>query len=204
MPEFTPVSESELNTRDRWLTQELIKISPDFKDWLLRVVEDGRPRLFAKDLAGFPQTLNNHLPWLIDIDVFMTPISHTNFNTNTLAANTFHGGSKDSSGAQNAVISFDVVLAAGTWTFEMMHRTASDRGIYTVALSVTGSLGTIDGYSGLSANNALSSLTSINVREPIKQRLTLTMATKNASSSSYVGSIQHIQLRRTDSGGGAS
>lgn len=167
----------------------------EFKGWLPRFLET-ELRLSADRVYGIEGPVNNLLPWLIDIDVYMTALQKTNWDTNTAVANTIRGYTKDSSGAQNDAIGFDVVLGAGVWTFELMHRTSTDRGIYTVALT-QGALGTIDGYTLGSASNVRSTITGINVREPIKQRLTLTMATKNASSSSYIGSIQAIQFRRT-------
>ena len=140
--------------------------------------------------------INNSLPWLIDIDVYMTAIAQTNWDTLTSVGTTVYAYTKDSSGAQNDSISFDVVLAAGTWTFELMHRRGNDRGIYTVGLGST-DIGTIDGYVLAGSSNRRDTITGVNVREPIKQRLALTMKTKNAASANYVGSIQHIQFRRT-------
>lgn len=171
------------------------ELPAEFKEWLKRYVEQGIGVL-GSNVHAPHMAINNSYPWLVDVDVFMTPISHTNWNTNTFGGGE-GTGRKGSTGAQNAAISFDVVLAAGTWTFELMHVEDTDRGIYTVALGGT-DIGTIDGYNALGAvYNVLDSITSVNVREPVKQRLTLTMKTKNAGSSSYVGSIQHIQFRRT-------
>lgn len=140
--------------------------------------------------------LDDAHPWLIDVDVFMTPILQTSWNTIAANASAIHNGSMDSAATQNNEINFDVILGAGTWTVELMHITAANRGIYTLAL--TGSdIGTIDGYSASPTYNVRSSITSVAVATSGKKRLRLKMATKNGSSSNYAGSIQHLQLRRT-------
>lgn len=140
--------------------------------------------------------INNLLPWHIDIDVFLNPITNTNWSTPTLDANSIHGGYMASSGAQNDLIGWDVVLAAGTWIFELEHDTASTRGIYSIRLDGV-EVGTIDGYSAILIWNVRTLVAGIVVATTGKKRLTLQMATKNGSSSSYIGAIQHVQLRRT-------
>lgn len=101
-----------------------------------------------------------------------------------------------SSGAQNAVIGWDVLLAAGTWTLELLHNKGSDRGIYTVALAGS-SIGTIDGYNASLSPKQRSQITGITVAATGKKRLTLTMASKHASSSSYFGHLSGLRLLRT-------
>ncbi len=135
-------------------------------------------------------------PWLVDIDVFLTAISHTNWNTITMASTALvYSATKDSSGAQNAEINFDIVTSAGTWTFEMMHYSLTNRGIYSIRIDGV-EVGIIDGYAASGVYNQQSTITGIKITGG-KHRLTLKMATKNGSSSGYAGSIQHIQLRRT-------
>lgn len=139
-------------------------------------------------------------PWLIDINVFSTPGAQTNWSiisTEVGAGSGFiYNAIKASNGNQNAAISWPVILAAGTWTFSLVHHKSTDRGIYTVALSVTGAVGTIDGYAGSPAE-ALTDITGIVVAATGKQTLSLTMATKHASSSNYTGAIQAVRLIRT-------
>jgi len=134
-------------------------------------------------------------PWMIDIDIFNTPGAQTNFSTSGSSTNFATFGYLTSSGAQNAEISWPVVLSAGTWTFSMMHATDTNRGIYSVQLD-TVEKGTIDGYAG-AAYNVLSTVPNISITTPGKKTLTLKMATKNGSSSSYIGTIQHVRLIRT-------
>lgn len=134
--------------------------------------------------------------WLHDIDVFSTAITQTNFDTITADSTAVNAAEKTSSGAQNAEIGWDVVLVAGTWTFELMHFQANDNGIYSVQVDAV-EKGTIDGYAAAATRNVRSSITGIVVATTAKVRITLKMATKNASSTSYFGRIQHVQLRRT-------
>lgn len=136
------------------------------------------------------------LDWLWDVNVFMTPISHTNWNTNTVNTSAIRNGFRVSSGAQNDATAYDVTLAAGTWSIEVLHVKGTDTGTYSVQLGGV-EKGTIDGYNGSTTYNNRTTISSIAVASTGKVRLSLVMATKNASSSSYYGRIQHIQLRRT-------
>lgn len=137
------------------------------------------------------------LPWLVDVDVFPTAVAHTNWDTIAFDATTsLYSGTKNSSGAQNDEINFDVILSAGTWTVELIHATGANRGIYSIQFDGV-EKGTIDGYNAGGATNVRSSVGSITVSTPGKVRLKIKMATKNASSSSYFGLLHHVQLRRT-------
>lgn len=139
---------------------------------------------------------SSSLPWLVDIDVFSTAVSQTNFDTNNVQALAIHNAFKASSGAQNDEINWDVILAAGTWTVELTYRKASDAGIVSVQFDSV-EKGTIDQYNAATSYNNRSTVAAITVATTGKVRLKLKMATKNASSSSYVGYLQHVQLRRT-------
>ena len=134
-------------------------------------------------------------PWLVDIDVFDTPGSQTNWNTITYSA-VVYGGFLASSGAQNASLSWPVVLGAGTWTFSEIIETGNNQGIYAIAIDGN-SVGTIDGYSASGANNVVKTITGITVSTTGKHTLSITMATKNASSSGYQGALQHVRMIRT-------
>jgi|GEM_PF-2069444 len=141
--------------------------------------------------------LNSMVPWLIDIDVFMTPGEQTNWLTNTQAeADSIYAGYCISTGDQDAEISWPVVLSAGTWKLAVMHVMGSDRGIYTPSLDDT-ALETFDGYAASPFCNAISNIVGITVATSGKYTLKLKMATKNESSSSYYGAIQKVRLIRT-------
>jgi len=141
--------------------------------------------------------ITNLTPWLIDIDVFMTPISHVNWNNVIVNTSAVYNAYQKSSGVQNDEINFDVVLGAGTWDIEVMHAIDSDRGIYTVYLDDL-NCGVFSGYTGLTLFvNSKSTISGIVISETKNYRLKLRMESKIAFSTGYYGAIQHIQLRRT-------
>lgn len=144
------------------------------------------------DLVATP---DNILPWHIDVDVFMTCIGQVSFDSIPVDNSFIHGGSKFAS-AQNAEINFDIVLAAGTWTIELLYYKDSNLGIYTVQLDGV-TVGTVDSYSGGFIKNVRSSIAGITVTTSGKKRLRITNPTKNASATAYFLNLQHIQLRRT-------
>lgn len=96
----------------------------------------------------------------------------------------------------NDSVSWDVPLTAGTWTFTMIHQCNTDRGIYTVRLDST-TVGTIDGYAAAKTVNSAGTITNIVVGSDAVYRLTLLMATKNASSTNFYYGLNHIALSRT-------
>lgn len=141
------------------------------------------------------------LPWTIDRIPAFGSIANTNWSTFVAASGSsgdvYLNAIMQSSGAQNAEIAWDEVLSAGTWTFAMRHYTEANRGIYSLQFDGT-DVGTIDGYAGTpGVVHQLSSITGIVVAATAKIRVSLQMATKNASSSSYYGAISGYQLRRT-------
>lgn len=186
-----PVTE---NDRAVFESLEKLQFAPaESKDYFGEYIA-GEIRVPASRVSG----LGNLLPWLIDIDPFPTA-TNTNWDSIDSAGGTYgnhyKGSVKNSTGAQNAEISFPVVLAAGTWTFELLHWRDTNRGIYSVRIDGI-EKGTIDGYAAASAANVRSTVTGIVVPATTKYTLAMRMATKNASSSSYFGSITAIQLRR--------
>ena len=144
-------------------------------------------------IVGFSGFVNK----LVDLDVFMTASAHTNWNSLVTSASFVYNAAKQSSGAQNDEINFEVTLSAGTWTYEQMHSTGNNRGVYTVTLGDI-SAGTIDGYdAAANVYNVFGTLTGIQIPKTGVYRLKLKMASKNAASSNYFGVLNHIQLRRT-------
>lgn len=137
-----------------------------------------------------------HLPRTIQIVPF-----HAKANTNWSSLAGIDGsqlmnGGRESTGAQNAEVTWDVVLAAGTWTVHVIHIKGTDRGIISVQFDSV-EKGTIDTYNGSLARNQLGSVAGITVAATALVELKLKMATKNASSSSYYGTINLISLIRT-------
>jgi hypothetical protein len=139
----------------------------------------------------------NELPWRIEIDPKNQSTSNTNFGTlGTAGTSDSHYGYLISSGAQNAEVVFDVVMAAGTWSIYFDTITYTDRGIFTVYLDAD-SQGTVDTYAAGLNYAQRKSLTGLSVTTTGKKALKFKMATKNGSSSSYVGVLTAITLIRT-------
>lgn len=141
------------------------------------------------------QALDDILPWLIDVDPMGGRHATTGVWSISRSASVWMGGLLSSAGVQNSDVSWDLVLAAGTWAFSMEHLKGSGVGIYTVTIGGV-SAGTIDGYAAGTAVGK-DALTGFSVATTGKKRLTLQMATKNASSSGYTGQVAAINLLRT-------
>jgi hypothetical protein len=99
-----------------------------------------------------------------------------------------------SDGNQNDEIWFLETLLAGTYTFELWSYRSTDIGIYSVYFG-NRLVGTLDGYGAGAA--LVSSITGIKVDSSGDVAIKLKMATKNASSSDYLGAITAIVLTRT-------
>jgi hypothetical protein len=136
--------------------------------------------------------------WTYDVSVFHTPISHTGFDTITADAASVHAAWMGSdAGAQNATREFgDYYLAAGTWQLQMISSKGSNHGIYTFRLDST-DIGTIDAYNSTTLRNQRTSIGSIAVASSAVYRLSVIMATKNASSAAYWAFMNALRLRRT-------
>lgn len=135
--------------------------------------------------------------WRQEIDPMLDPSAATTWSTIDVA--TFAGcpysGLRSSGGAQNSDISWDLALSAGTWTLDMWHRRFTDRGIYTILVDGVATGVTIDGYAA-AADSVHVTSASFTVAVSGKHRVTLRMATKNASSTSFIGSIHRVGLVR--------
>lgn len=133
----------------------------------------------------------------VHLDPFLGPDGQTNWSTVFFTSTRFHGAFIYSTGAvANDEMYWDVYLAAGTFKFKMLHEKDTDRGIYSIQIDGV-EVGTIDGYAASSTSNVQTTVTGIVVATAGLKRLKLKMATKNASSSGYRGSIQAAALRRT-------
>lgn len=153
------------------------------------------PVITLVDSGGTVYTPDSNLPWVVTLFAAAgAPITNVNWSTFNYASAS--SGSLDSSGAQNAEASWDVVLGAGTWTLETVVITSISRGIITASLDGT-NIGTMDCYSGSSVVHVHKIITDISIATSGKKRLRFLMATKNASSSGYLGQVETIQFRRT-------
>lgn len=100
-----------------------------------------------------------------------------------------------SDGNQNSTISWPLALDAGTYAIDLTHKRSTDRGIYTVLLGGVAA-GTIDGYAA--TDDMVTTLTGIVIPAYLASTvIKFTMATKNASSSNYLGDIGAVTIRRT-------
>lgn len=135
-------------------------------------------------------------PHQVRVDFLGTPLAQVGF-TNMLQNNAywFAGAVDNGAGAQNSYIEYEVPLAPGTWTIDLFHRTGPNRGIYTLSLDGT-NVGTVDGYNA-SALNQRTSVAGVTVAAGGVKALRVTMATKNASSTAYVGLLSAVVLIRT-------
>lgn len=138
----------------------------------------------------------------VAVDVLSTPKTNTNWSGVAVSSSRWFNARRQSTGAQNAELTYDVGLGAGTWTLDLFHFTGTTIGIYTITLdgasltSLGGSADTIDGYS-ISSTPTLSPITGIVIGTGGVKTLRVVMATKNGSSSSYVGDVSRIVFNRT-------
>ncbi|MGH6657598.1 MAG: hypothetical protein ACRDVE_20625 [Actinocrinis sp.] len=113
--------------------------------------------------------------------------------TNSATGN-FVGWVNQSDGIQGDSISFDFACGAGTYSLELYHLPFTNRGVYTVAVDGV-TVGTVDGYrTSLAPQRDVLAGIVLTAGQHI---VTLTMATKNASASSYIGMVSEIFLTRT-------
>lgn len=135
-------------------------------------------------------------PQQILLSAVQTPYLQSGWSTETLSNAYYLGGRVTSGGVQNSRRQHKIPLAVGTYTFDLFHDTGANRGIYT--LKVDGvAVGTIDGYAASGANAVHSTITGISIAGNGVHLVELIMATKNASSTGYVGSIAALGLTRT-------
>lgn len=171
-----------------------VKPSTSFLDVGQTVVNTSDNTVWLVDKAGALRLIGATLPHRVDVVAYTAAVAQSSFNTVTQDA-FWLGGGVNSTGVVNAYREFDVVIDAGTWTLSLMHRRATDRGIYTVTVDGV-NVGTIDGYA-TAADNIITQVAAITVATPGRHRIRFAMASKNASSSSYVGHLSGFTLFRT-------
>ena len=133
---------------------------------------------------------------LIDINVFISSTSNTNWSTLQANASAVYAFYLESSGVQNDQITFTTYMLSGTWTIQIMHSKNTNRGIMDVQIDGV-SVGTIDGYDGAAQENQTGTISGVIVSTSSSKAVKILMSTKNASSSAYIGSINHIRLMKT-------
>lgn len=100
-----------------------------------------------------------------------------------------------STGVQGALVAWDFGLDTGTYTYTLSHHRGNNRGIYSVRNDDV-EVGTIDGYNAATQSGILSAVTGIVIGEG-PHELELNMATRNASSGNFFGTIEGWTLVRT-------
>lgn len=149
-----------------------------------------------KNLEEVVKTLNTilaqtaPLPYLIDIDVIHTPIAHSHFGSVATQAGAYGAYRISDNNTTGASISWDVLLSAGTWTFEVIINTDGTSQTFDVDTDDGTHWGSIT-TSGSTANSFFS-LTGVDIANSGIKRLTITKT-------STLGGLQlrHIQLKRT-------
>lgn len=143
--------------------------------------------------AGYlPWLVSNACPWLGATAMTGTVSGPIALATGTVTAPSVYNGSN----AQNDEYGWDVILGAGTWTISLTHYKGSTYGIASVRLDGT-TVGSVDCYNASTTWYNPASITGVSVASSGKKRLSIKIASKNASSSGYYAAIQAFALRRT-------
>lgn len=133
---------------------------------------------------------------------FGAPFAQASFAAKSFESTDF-GGVRLQSAGQNAEITWRIPqLLAGTYTFDLYHRTGTDGGMYTIEIDGV-QIGTVDGYAP-AAETRITSLPSVVIgagqgtAPNVFHTVRLVMATKHASSTDYIGRVARFALTRTD------
>jgi hypothetical protein len=143
----------------------------------------------AQGPAGPPQ-------WNVQIDPILPPASQSNFDTLYFNGSAYNGGyrSGPGNGVQDQSASWKVVLAAGTYSLDLIYVAWDDAGVMTWSLD-DNAIGTVDGYGG--QYNSQATLGNIVVAEAGVKTLTVKVSSKADASQGFNAYLQAIQLRRT-------
>lgn len=136
-----------------------------------------------------------------DLSTFGPPYANTSWSTLTQSSAAYHGGWRASAGGQNNSVTFKLPspLRGGSWDIRLLHRAGAACGIYHVAVSADGTsftdVGTVDGYAA-SDTTVATNLAGVMVPNGTRF-IRFTMASKNASASSYTGRLSGFAGLRT-------
>ena len=133
----------------------------------------------------------SQLPKHVHIHPFQTPTTTTNFTT--------VGDNPDrrqSGGAQNDFVEWEVPLQAGQYTVTLTYQSLTSGGIATCALNGT-SVGTIDTYSASPASTVVGSLTGVAVSSTDNHLVRFTASNRNASSTGTALRIRGVSFLKT-------
>jgi hypothetical protein len=145
----------------------------------------------AQGPAGPPQ-------WNVQIDPILPPASQSNFDTLYFSGSAYNGGyrSGPGNGVRDQSASWKVVLAAGTYSLDLIYVAWNDAGVMTWSLD-DNAIGTVDGYSAGGQYNSQATVGNIVVAEAGVKTLTVKVSSKADASQGFNAYLQAIQLRRT-------
>lgn len=129
----------------------------------------------------------------VTILAFATPAANKRFSIVAQTGGVMFGGTVTSDGSSAAEISFDFYGDAGSYALDVFHTANNNRCVYTLTIDGA-AVGTVDGY------NATSVAKRDTIAGPVvltagRHRLRITCATKNASSTGFLGVLSAIVLR---------
>lgn len=96
---------------------------------------------------------------------------------------------------QNAERGWDIYLDAGYYTIELAHQEGTNLGIYSVRVDDV-EVGTIDGYAATFVSR-LAAVVDVMISDTGIHKISIVMATKNASSSGYLAKLNGLNILRT-------
>lgn len=134
------------------------------------------------------------LPYMVHIAPSDIPSASSGTWSLSVESANLGGMQLSSAGVQNSYIEWPFLCAAGTYRLTLAHVGAANRGIYTPTIDGV-AISTIDGYTASTTRNVVGQVSDIALAAG-NHLLRFTMATKNGSSSGYLGGIQHVALLR--------
>lgn len=130
------------------------------------------------------------LPWAY------TSIVQGTWAWSSLANQLFYGQYTNTTHNDGDGLSYQIYMRAGTWTFGLLHATASNNGILELLIDAV-SQGTIDKYSAVTTYNVRSTITSISIPITGMKTVVLQCNGKNGASSDHYVGFSHFAFWMT-------
>jgi len=154
------------------------------------------PRLGHTDTKTVQDMIDATLPWNIQITPAFTPSRSQGFSTISINASYIFCHSRNASGFIGDYMAWDLGIAKGTWSFELLFNSEVNRGILTLQIDQV-EKATIDTYSATPTYNLRQTITGIIIPISKKIELKLIVNSKNPSSSAYYLAFLGAKLTRT-------
>lgn len=162
-----------------------------------RLSDTRTPAANSVALSTIPAaTIDATLPWRIQIPAWTGKAAGVGTFASVPLGVLGGGYHYNTSIAQNDSMSWDVVMAAGTWTMEIRYGLSNGGGIVTPSIAGANQA-TFDSYAASAAYDQLYTAAGIVNASTAKKRVTLLAGSKNASSVGYYIVAQWISLIRT-------